>query len=84
MIRFIWDLYLYRNLPKCLPTVSTTFSTMAPFLSILFFQWSVLTLAVMIVLIFMAEKISQRSLISSQTGIYIYMCCIHTCHLSNL
>ena len=69
MLRFNWDILLYRSGLSFLPIVSVCLSTAAPFFSVFFLGWSWLCFLVVPALLFGFEKFNMPTLTTSKTGL---------------
>ena len=69
MLRFNWDIFLFRNFPSFIPTISVGLSTAAPFFSVYFLGWSWLCLILVPTALFCFEKFNMPTLTTSKTGL---------------
>ena len=69
MIRFLWDILLYRNASSLLPVLGVALTTATPFFSIYFFNFHYYTILIILCLLFLLEKIHLPTFVSSKTGL---------------
>jgi hypothetical protein len=69
MLRFNWDILLFRSGLSFLPILSVGLSTAAPFFSVYYLGWSWLCFLVIPLVLFGCEKFNMPTLTTSKTGL---------------
>ena len=69
MLRFFWDIFLFRNAPSFTPELATALATALPFFSVYWFEWSYIALIFAAFSIFISDKFTLPTITTSKTGL---------------
>lgn len=69
VLRFFWDIFLFRNAPSFTPDLATALGTALPFFSVYWFDWSYIALLFVALSLFLSEKFTLPTITTSKTGL---------------
>ena len=69
MLRFFWDVFLFRNAPSFTPELATALATALPFFSVYWFNWSYIAVLCAALSLFLSEKFTLPTITTSKTGL---------------